>query len=410
LYSGLDTISRGTNRPRGVAVSAVLGDTKTLRHTVQAAWSDTPSLLIIAGFGNSDDRTLRLSGRYQADLERGAAGFSAGLEIIRERADNTFVTGTVFQPVPVLRTIAGLFVETRWEIGARGAITAGARLERIERAALESNPFGRPAFSTDALWSPNPKVSAVWFLRGTTASDGANGWTKIRGGAGTGIKPPTVFEIAFTDNPSLKPERSRSFDAGIEHAFPGALLVVDVTFFANRYDDLIVGVGSGFTGASRFQTDNIANASARGIETSLRWQSRFGLAVRGAYTWLDTEVLGVDDFPTFAPTPYAVGDPLVRRAKHQGSLDLRYSRGRAQLFLIMNGRGEMADLEPNFASAVLTNPGFAVIAAGGSFRVTRMLEAYARVTNLLDRAYEDVLGYPAQARSASVGLRVTVGR
>jgi len=76
----------------------------------------------------------------------------------------------------------------------------------------------------------------------------------------------------------------------------------------------------------------------------------------------------------------------------------------------MNGRGDMADLEPNFASSVLTNPGFVTFNAGGSFRVARELEVYARVTNLAGRAYEEALGFPAQARSATVGLRVAVGR
>ena len=49
-------------------------------------------------------------------------------------------------------------------------------------------------------------------------------------------------------------------------------------------------------------------------------------------------------------------------------------------------------------------------ANGGSYRITRSIEAYARVTNLFNRAYEDALGYPAQARSASVGLRVALSR
>jgi outer membrane cobalamin receptor len=47
---------------------------------------------------------------------------------------------------------------------------------------------------------------------------------------------------------------------------------------------------------------------------------------------------------------------------------------------------------------------------GGSFKVAKELEVYARVTNLADRAYEDALGFPAQARSATIGLRVAVGR
>ena len=320
------------------------------------------------------------------------------------------MTGSAFQPIPVDRSIAGLFLETRWDIGTRGAITAGARLEHINRAPMEENGFGRPNFDEHVVWSLNPKVSGVWFLRGSRTADAADGWTKIRGGAGTGIKPPTVFELAFTDNPGLKPERSQSFDVSVEHAFPNLLFVADATFFANRYDDLIVSVGSGFTGASAYQTDNISNASAKGMEFGVRWQSTFGLSARGAYTWLDTEILSVDNVPGEAPTPFLVGDPLIRRPKHQGSLDVRYTRGRTLLFLVVNGRNEMTDLEPNFIDVALPNPGFVVYAIGGSFRISRQFEAYARVSNLLDRDYEDALGYPAQARSASVGLRVAIGR
>ena len=408
-YGGLDTISRGINEPRGVAASAVLGDARTVRHVAQFSWSQTPSRFI-SPFGDSEDETRRMMGRYQADMERGRAGFSAGFEFVQERADNTFVTGEQFQPIPVNRTVAGLFLESRVDIGARGAVTAGVRAERIERAALEENGFGRPPFGAHVVWSINPKVSGVWFLRGHRIADATKGWTKVRAGGGTGIKPPTVFELAFTDNPGLKPERSRSVDVSIEHAFPGVLLIADATFFANRYDDLIVAVGSSFTGASIYQTDNISNASAKGAEVGVRWQTRFGLSARGAYTWLDTEILAVDNIPGAVPSPYIVGDPLVRRPRHQGSLDVRYARGRAQVFLVVNGRNAMTDLEPNFVDVALTNPGFVVYAAGGSFRISRQLEAYARVTNLLDREYEDALGYPAQARSASVGLRVAIGR
>ncbi|HEX5068951.1 MAG TPA: TonB-dependent receptor [Vicinamibacterales bacterium] len=428
LYAGLDTVSRGTNHPRGVIGSAMFGDPRTWRHSMQVGWSDVPSEFVFPDFFTGDpatstDRTRRVTGRYQADLERGPLGLSVGAEVVRERDDNSVVTGEtcdgvgifgpICDPIPVARTIAGLFAETRWDLGARAAVTAGVRVEYISRDAMEAHPdffSPRPAFDTDVVWSTNPKVSALWYLRGDRNSDGTHGWTKIRGGAGTGIKPPNVFDIAFTDNPSLKPERSRSVDVGLEHAFPGARVLADVTYFANRYDDLIVTVGSSFSGASRFRSDNIANASARGVEAGLRWESRVGLSVRGAYTFLDTEVLGVDDFPNEAAPPYEVGDPLVRRPKHAGSVDIRYTRDRLLVFFIVNGRGEMTDLEPNFVSSILTNPGYAVSSIGGSFKITRSLEAYARVTNLFDRAYEDAFGYPAQARSASVGVRVAISR
>lgn len=411
-FFGLDTVSRGINKPRGLAASAVLGDAQRLRHTGQFGFTDTPSLFI-SQFGNSDDKTRRVMGRYQADLERGRAGYSAGIELVKERADNTFVTGTLFEPIPVDRSITGLFVESRWEVTSRFALTAGVRGERIARKALEGNPspFGaRPDFDTDVIWSTNPKISAVWFVRGDRTSDAGRGWTKLRAGAGTGIKPPTVFEIAFTDNPSLKPERSTSVDFGVEHIFPGGLVAVDAAAFVNRFDDLIVALRPTWTGASRYRTDNISNARADGLEFGLRLLSTAGISVRAAYSWLDTAILEPDNVAVGVPSPYQPGDSLIRRPRHQGSFDVRYASGRVLAFLTMNGRGKMADFEPNFASTVLNNPGFVTFNLGGSFRVARELEVYARVTNLADRDYEDALGFPAQARSATVGLRVAVGR
>ena len=415
FYGGLDTISRGTNTGRAVGGSAILGDTAHLRHTVSGVWTDAPSTFTYPDFfsglpAQSDDRTRRVNGRYQVDFERHVAGFSAGADATYERADNTFVTDPANAPIPVARTLAGFFGEMRWTPDARASVTAGVRVDRIERNSLEGDGFSRPAFDNNIVWSVNPKVSAAWYLAGSPSMNPERGWTKIRGGVGTGIKPPTVFEIAFTDNPALKPERSRSMDVGFEQAFPGLGVVADATYFANRFDDLIVAVGTSYAGASRYRTDNIANASAKGVEFGARWQSHFGVSVRGAFTWLDTEVLGIDNFATSAPPPYAVGDPLIRRPKQSGSLDVRYAHQRLQLYFALNGRGDMADLEPNTISAVLTSPGYVVTDIGGSFRIGAALEAYARVTNLADRSYEDALGYPALGRMAMVGLRVAVSR
>lgn len=404
-----DAISRSVTRPRGVTASAVFGSQETIRHSAVVSWYDLPSFFA-SPFGDSEDRVRRTMARYQADFDWGPISYSAGGEFTAERADNTFVTGELFTPVPVRRTLGGLFAEGRFDLGTRVAVTAGVRVERIERQALEENGFGRPPFDDDVVWSTNPKIAAVFYLRGSLTSDAAQGWTRIRGGAGTGIKPPNVFDIAFTDNPSLRPERSRSVDVGVEHAFAGALLIADATYFANRYDDLIVAVGQIATPVSPFQTDNIANASAKGMEVGARWTSTFGLSVRGAYTYLDTEVLSLDSIPGEAPPPFVVGDQLIRRPRHQGSLEVSYARGRVSLFLLVNGRGDMADFEPNFAVAVLTAPGYSVVSIGGNFRINNWLDAYARVTNLGDRLYEEALGFPALGRSAAAGIRVGIGR
>ena len=408
LYSGLDLVSRGRNTSKEVGASGVFGRTFPGRHRFQFTWADLKSAFT-SPFGPSSDETRRVTGRYQFDLELPGLGLSSGGELLQERVDNTFITGQTFQPVPITRFDSGLFIEARPSVGGRGFLTMGARLERIQRSALDANPstFGpRPAFGDDVVWSINPKVSAAWFVRPPDST----GWTKIRAGAGTGIKPPTGFEIAFTDNPNLKPERNRSVDAGIEQALAGSAVVADATWFYNRYDDLIVSVGSSYTGASRYRTDNIANARATGLETGLRWRTRRGLAARVAWTWLNTSVLGIDGAPSQAPAPYAVGGALVRRPRQQGSAEITWTGRDASAFFTVGGRGPMADLEPNYASTVVTNPGYAIVSIGASLTLARHLEVFGRVINALDHSYEEVYGFPSLGRSASVGIRVAASR
>jgi outer membrane cobalamin receptor len=406
-FPGLDTVSRGRNTTYGLGGTAAF-TTGAFTNNVQFSYANLRSRFQ-SPFGESDDETRRVSGRYQADFSVRSIGVSAGWELSHERADNTFITGELSEPVPVRRMLSGWFVEGRPTLGARGVVHAGVRLERIARTSLEGDAFGfRPAFDEDVVWSANPKVSIAWLLRPSTDS----GWTKLRAGAGTGIKPPTAFEIAFTDNPGLKPERSRSFDAGIEHAFRQSRLIAEATWFANRYDDLIVTVGASMSGASRYQTDNIANARSRGLETSLRWQASSALTLRGSWTWLDTEVLGVDNAPTETPQPFAVGDPLIRRPRHQAAMEVQWSTRRASTFLSLNGRGAMLDLEPNIGASggLYDAPGYVTVAVGGSFRLAPGVDVTARVTNLFDRDYEEALGFPALGRSAMVGVRIAGSR
>jgi vitamin B12 transporter len=105
-----------------------------------------------------------------------------------------------------------------------------------------------------------------------------------------------------------------------------------------------------------------------------------------------------------------VGDPLIRRPNHQASLEVRYTHARVTAFAIVNGRGEMLDLEPNFASSTYPSEGYAVVSAGGTFAITKTLQGYARANNLFDRAYEDALGYPAPGITGVVGVRIAVSR
>ena len=221
-------------------------------------------------FGDSRSESRRLSLRTQIDAAlRPHVGLSAGVEVQGERAGSTFITDADERAVPVRRRVLGSFGELRLDVADRLYLTAGLRLEQLHRSALAPNASAfspRPSFGADTVVSANPKLSAAYFLQPPARRQ--RHWTRLHGSAGTGIRPPDAFEIAFTDNPSLKPERSRSVDFGAEQTLAGGAIVVDATGFVNWYTELIVTVGQSLQDASQFRTDNISNARSRGLEVA----------------------------------------------------------------------------------------------------------------------------------------------
>jgi outer membrane cobalamin receptor len=412
VYTAVDRVSRGFDRHQQSSLQARFPWGHLLsgriQQRLQATYADLDNEFH-SSFGDSFFETHRTTARAQTDLAATAStGVSFGVEGLAERARGTYFTGEAAAPVPVERRTVGAFGEVRQQVGGRVSVTAGLRVDSIRRDALEGDPFAftpRPAFASDTVNSVNPRISAA-FVAWQDASGAAR--TRLRVSAGTGIRPPDAFEIAFTDNPSLEPERSRSVDVAVSHQVATGL-TADASLFFNRYDDLIVAVGGSLSGASRYRTDNVSNARARGVEIGLAWRGPQGLTARGSYTFLDTEVLAVDN-ASAAPPPFKVGDPLLRRPRHQGSVDLLWTRNALSAFAEVRARGEVLDVEPSFGASggLFEAAGFTVVDVGASWRFAHGIEAFARALNLLDRPYEEFLGYPAPGRLAVVGVRIAV--
>ena len=414
-YSGVDTVSRGRNE-RLLASFGSSFQAGPARVNAEATHSRLDSSFV-SRFGGSESSSRRTSGRIQADytIVRGLES-SAGVELLAERAGGTFITATGNVLVPVERRLAGFFGEARFTDLDRLFLSAGLRVERITRQALpgDADAFSpRPAFDDDTVVSANPKISAAYYLRSIDGN-----FTKVRAAAGTGIRPPDAFEIAFTDNPSLQPERSRSFEAGVDQAVFGGRGLLEATGFFNNYDDLIVATAS-LSGVSKYRTDNVSNARSRGLELAGTARARLArlrnanLQLRAGYTLLHTEILAVDRTGT-APPPYSIGDRLLRRPKHQFSADVLLDAGRLTAFLQGAGRSHVRDIDPSFGAppfgGIYETAGFTAWTAGASGRLWNDIELFGRVVNLFDRNYEEALGFPAPGRSVMVGVKVAAGR
>jgi outer membrane cobalamin receptor len=410
IFTGVDLISRGTNDRWGASIGATLPSGERVRTSLQVAWNRDDGEFV-SPFDTSESGSRRTTARIQTDIAaRHDFDVSVGAEFEGERATSTYITDDRGQ-TPIDRFIQGYFGEARWKAAGRLFVTAGLRLDGIHRDAIGplDDPFSpRPSMEADNVVSVNPKIAGAYYLSTAHGSE-----TKIRAAAGTGIRPPDGFELAFTDNPSLQPERSRSFETGVDQAFAAGRGLIEATWFRNTFDDLIVAVGS-FTQSSRYRTDNISNARAQGLElaTTLRARaSGLDLQSRISYTFLDTEVLAVDGAAA-APSPFEVGQPLLNRPRHQWAIDASVARSGFTGWIRGGGRGRVLAVEPSYGTfgGLFDAAGYAAWNAGGSWRLSNRLEFFGRVENLFDRHYEEVFGYPALGRGAIAGIRVAAGR
>jgi len=360
-------------------------------------------------FGDSFSKNLRGVLNTRSEVTVSSRDFLVlGFEYNREQFKNTYITDSSKVPFLLPRTSLAYFVENRWSPTTRLFVTAGMRVDDLRTGELppDPDPFVlRPRLPASSVVKVNPRVS-VAYLAHESDSVGPVGITRLHASFGTGIRAPNGFELAFTNNPRLKPERTLSFDSGVEQRFFDDRAVLDVTYFFNRFEDQIVVLGGSLRNLSTFSSDNLANARAQGVEISFRVRPTRSLELAGEYTRLDTSVLGVGD-TTLAKFPFEVGQPLLRRPRNSAAFNTSWQRGR--LMLNLNGfwRSKVLDVEPNFGAygGLFANKGYLLANTGFTYRLPRGLEIYGRLNNFLDRKYEDSFGYPALRLNFLAGIK-----
>jgi outer membrane receptor protein involved in Fe transport len=292
-------------------------------------------------------------------------------------------------------------VENRFVLGQRLFLNAGVRGEWIRTPEIPGDGFSRPVFPADTIATANPKVSAAY-----VAGQG----TRLHASFGTGIRPPSGFELAFTDNPSLKPERTASVDAGIEQRV--GPLALDATYFYNRFYDLIVTLGGSLATLSHYQSANLANSRAEGAEFTARLRPSRSIYLTGAYTLLETRILSLDGSSGLAPRAFAVGQPLTRRPEHSGSVVATFTRRRLTGDLTGYFRGKALFEEPSLGATngLFRNSGFANVGLNLNYDLGGGVTAYGSLRNVLNRHYEEVFGFPSPRLNFVAGMKWRLGK
>ena len=220
-------------------------------------------------------------------------------------------------------------------------------------------------------------------------------------GYGEGIAQPSFVDLfgfgtgsGFIGNPGLRPERSRGFEAGFR--WTGRSASIEAVAFSNALRDEIVEDFSLFPNYTVVNADG--KSRRRGIELSGEWRPAEGLSLGGSYSYVDTRERGRDGDETLRE---------VRRPKHSGSVYGTWRRGPVTIGASLAYVGDRKDSDFDLFPAPRVRLDDHVLASARvAYRITPAVEAFARVENAFDAAYQDVVGYNTPGRKAYAGVRL----
>ena len=290
------------------------------------------------------------------------------------------------------------YLELRYQFGSRLTATAGGR--------IEDNGF----FGTRAV----PRIGASYVAR---YGQGFWGATRLRASFGLGIKEPEILPADCS--PQLDPERSKTFDAGIDQSLASDRIHLSITFFHNDFRDIVsfASVTSNpncpaFFG-SFFNTDK---ARAYGANASIEMKVAAWLRIIGNYSYDDSKTLsgqgGFDD------PAMLTGSRLFKRPLDSANLiaNAHFRRMNWNLGGFYVGRRADSDFDSFIANGVCvgfcitSDPSYVRWDLANSIDLGRGLSTVAAVNNLFNRHYSDAVGYPALRLNYRLGLKYTWGR
>ncbi len=375
----------------------------------------TNDYYFMSPLGNSYSNNLRgvLNTRSEVAVSN-KDFFVAGFEYNREQVENTYISDTNGVPFVLPRTSLALFAENRWSPTHRLYLTAGFRVDDLRTNSLPPDDYAdRPLLPPSTVAKVNPRAAVAYMLR--ESHGGVMNGTRLHASFGTGIRPPDGFNLAFTNNPNLKPETSISFDAGIEQRFFEDKAVLDVTYFNNHFKDQIVTLGGSLADLSSFTSGNLGNSRAEGGEVSFQVHPIRSLQMSAEYTLDATEVLSLDG-SSLALAPLQVGQRLINEPRNSAGYNVTWQHGKLMLNTNAYIRGSVLDVEPNLGlgacdydlPCLFPDKGYVRMDGGFSYRLPKGVEIYGRLDNMLDQRYEEVLGYPSLPFNFLAGLRINI--
>ena len=394
---------------------------RTLTASVEAGRFLTPRLeaRVLAGYSESRDSTVDAQDNA-ADTNGIYAYHSTGVQA-RTSADLRF---NIHAGTASIVTVGGAIEAERARgtnsyqssFGPGGGSTAGDRTNRAAYAQIVTGWRDRAWLQAGARVDDNTLFGRFVTWRVGLAARIASA-TRVRMNVGTAFKEPTFDESVsggFTvGNPALKPERSRSWEVGLEQGFSGRRGSVSLAYFAETFRDMIqyTFAPPPPDSANYF---NIAGANASGVEVEGRYAPSRALRLRAQFTWLRTSVADSG----FDGAQFAPGRPLIRRPAYSGALTadvVPVGRLSGGVRVIYAGRREDLDFS-QYPAARVALTAYTRLDLWGEALLVRSpgrgssVSLTARLDNAGGARYTEVFGFRTPGRLLKAGVRIEAGR
>jgi vitamin B12 transporter len=231
--------------------------------------------------------------------------------------------------------------------------------------------------------------------------------TRLRFSYATGFMTPALYQAfgvtgySIVANTALLPERTRAFEAGFEQRLFAGRWALNGTYFNNLFHEQIEC--QPIPNTYECQYFNLGQSFAHGAEVEVQGKIRSRLSLTTAYTHTSTQILD-----SLNASPYAPGDPLLRRPKQSATTLLNYlgTKWGANLSGSFVGRRPDSDFD---GFGIDHAAGYALVNLGGWYAINSRISAYANIGNVLNRHYNEVLGYPALTANFRAGFRIRIG-
>jgi len=189
-------------------------------------------------------------------------------------------------------------------------------------------------------------------------------------------------------NFSLEPEKGKSYEAGMELFLSN--LTAEVTYFSTEYSNLIDWAIIDFsTWAGQYQ--NISRADIRGVEFEVSYSPVKSFNIVYSHTYLNTKNI-------------ETGSPLPRRPENTSSLLLFYTGKSFSLSGNIRYVGRRSDFDFTAYPSDIENPPFNTYDLTGIVPLADSISLFIKMTNLMDREYQEFYGYPSPGRRIEAGI------